>query len=78
MYGYYVCPLLADGRLTGRADSARCDTALTVQRASLEFDAGPAATTDFAQACQTLAAATCRNRVELADHATDAQWIKTC
>ncbi|MFE7478186.1 hypothetical protein ACFU98_45450 [Streptomyces sp. NPDC057575] len=40
-HGDYICPLLADGRLIGRADFARRDTALTIQHASLEPDAGP-------------------------------------
>ncbi|WP_331753659.1 MULTISPECIES: DNA glycosylase AlkZ-like family protein [unclassified Streptomyces] len=71
-YGYYVCPLLADGRLTGRADFARRDTALTIQHASLEPDAGPEATSDFTEACRTLAAATGQTRIELADHAAEA------
>ncbi|MET8746206.1 crosslink repair DNA glycosylase YcaQ family protein [Streptomyces sp. NPDC004728] len=75
-YGYYVCPLLAEGRLIGRADFTRRDTTLTIQRASLEVDAGPEATADFAQACQTLAAATCQARIELGNHARDATWLK--
>ncbi|MGW4229445.1 DNA glycosylase AlkZ-like family protein [Streptomyces sp. NPDC004980] len=69
-YGYYVCPLLADGRLIGRADFARRDTALIIQRASLEPGAGPDAPTAFTQACRTLAAATGHTHLEVADHAT--------
>ncbi|MFD7974120.1 DNA glycosylase AlkZ-like family protein [Streptomyces clavifer] len=69
-YGYYVCPLLADGRLIGRADFARRDTALIVQRASLEPGAGSDAPTAIAQACHTLAAATGHTRIEAADRAT--------
>lgn len=70
-YGYYVCPLLADSRLIGRADFTRRGDALTVQRASLELDAGLEAATLFAQSCRTLAAATGQTRVECADHVTD-------
>ncbi|MFD6280977.1 DNA glycosylase AlkZ-like family protein [Streptomyces sp. NPDC060209] len=70
-YGYYVCPLLADSRLIGRADFARSDTTLTIQRASLEADAGPQANTFFAQACRTLAVANGQTRIELADLAAD-------
>ncbi|MER5966863.1 crosslink repair DNA glycosylase YcaQ family protein [Streptomyces sp. NPDC002057] len=72
IYGYYVCPLLADGRLIGRADFARRDTILTIQRASLEPAAGPDAATSFAHACRRLTAATGQAAIKLAGPATDA------
>ncbi|WP_158073354.1 DNA glycosylase AlkZ-like family protein [Streptomyces sp. CB02115] len=34
-HGYYVCPVLADGRLIGRADLARRGDSLTTERSSL-------------------------------------------
>ncbi|MEU5416194.1 DNA glycosylase AlkZ-like family protein [Streptomyces clavifer] len=68
-YGYYACPLLADGRLIGRADFSRCETALIIQRVNLEPGAGSNAPTAFTQACRTLAAATGHTRIEVADHA---------
>ncbi|MEV6575734.1 crosslink repair DNA glycosylase YcaQ family protein [Streptomyces sp. NPDC051577] len=57
-HGYYVCPLLADGRLIGRADLARQHGALVVHRASFERDAGPDAPVQLVQAGHALAAAT--------------------
>ncbi|MFF3808035.1 DNA glycosylase AlkZ-like family protein [Streptomyces sp. NPDC002032] len=44
VHGYYVCPLLAGGRLIGRADLARHDGTLTIHRVTLEPHAGPDAT----------------------------------
>ncbi|MGW9369623.1 DNA glycosylase AlkZ-like family protein [Streptomyces xanthophaeus] len=66
-HGYYVCPLLADNRLIGRADLARRGNNLTVLRASLEPDAGPDAAACFAQACRALTRATGQAGIELAD-----------
>ncbi|MEU9000780.1 crosslink repair DNA glycosylase YcaQ family protein [Streptomyces sp. NPDC048551] len=53
VHGYYVCPLLAGGRLIGRADLARHDGTLTIHRVTLE----PHAT------------ATGQTRIEVADGA---------
>ncbi|MGW6971632.1 DNA glycosylase AlkZ-like family protein [Streptomyces sp. NPDC054952] len=64
-HGYYVCPLLADGRLIGRADLARQDGALNVRQASFERDAGPDATAQLAQAAHALATATGQSRLQL-------------
>ncbi|KQX44503.1 hypothetical protein ASD29_00340 [Streptomyces sp. Root1295] len=70
-HGYYVCPLLADGRLIGRADLARCGDNLTVLQVGLEPHAGQGAAHHFAHACRTLAAATGRSHIELTGAATD-------
>ncbi|MFC8175989.1 DNA glycosylase AlkZ-like family protein [Streptomyces sp. NPDC057325] len=70
-HGYYVCPLLADGHLIGRADFARHNGALTIQQASLEPHAGPDAATTLARSCQSLAAAIGHDRIELAEGAAD-------
>ncbi|MFJ3841843.1 DNA glycosylase AlkZ-like family protein [Streptomyces sp. NPDC090054] len=71
IHGYYVCPLLADGRLIGRADLARKDETLTILQAGFEPGAGPDTPTHFADACRSLAAATTRTRIELADSAAE-------
>ncbi|MFJ1787212.1 DNA glycosylase AlkZ-like family protein [Streptomyces anulatus] len=70
-HGYYVCPLLADGRLIGRADLARRGETLTILQAGLEPDPGPDAAHHFAHACRTLAAATGRSHVAFGTDATD-------
>lgn len=70
-HGYYVCPLLADGRLIGRADLARRGDNLTVLQVGLEPHAGQDAAHHFAHACRTLAAATGRSHIELTAGATD-------
>ncbi|MFF8505845.1 winged helix-turn-helix domain-containing protein [Streptomyces anulatus] len=70
-HGYYVCPLLADGRLIGRADLARRGETLTILQAGLEPGPGPDAAHHFAHACRTLAAATGRSHLAFDTDATD-------
>ncbi|WP_079044124.1 DNA glycosylase AlkZ-like family protein [Streptomyces anulatus] len=70
-HGFYVCPLLADGRLIGRADLARRGDNLTVLQVGLEPHAGQGAAHHFVHACRTLAAATGRSHIELTGGATD-------
>lgn len=60
-HGSYVCPLLADGRLIGRADLAGRGDNLTVLRVGLEPHAGQDTAHHFARACRTLA---CGNRAQ--------------
>ncbi|MFF4323856.1 DNA glycosylase AlkZ-like family protein [Streptomyces sp. NPDC001568] len=71
IHGYYVCPLLAEGRLIGRADLARNNETLTILKAGFEPGAGLDAPTHFADACRSLAAATTQTRIELADSAAE-------
>ncbi|MFJ1789649.1 DNA glycosylase AlkZ-like family protein [Streptomyces anulatus] len=70
-HGYYVCPLLADGRLIGRADLARRGETLTILQAGLEPGPGPDAAHHFAHACRTLAAATGRSHIAFDTDTTD-------
>ncbi|MFD9574654.1 DNA glycosylase AlkZ-like family protein [Streptomyces sp. NPDC059982] len=71
VHGYYVCPLLADGRLISRADLARHDGTLTIHRVTLEPHAGLDALTHLAHACDTLATATGQTRTVLVDGTMD-------
>ncbi|MER5561232.1 crosslink repair DNA glycosylase YcaQ family protein [Streptomyces sp. NPDC002506] len=57
-HGYYVCPLLVDGRLIARADLTSTPTGLTIHQASFETHAGPDGIDHFASACRTLATTT--------------------
>ncbi|MFJ2406951.1 DNA glycosylase AlkZ-like family protein [Streptomyces xanthochromogenes] len=70
-HGYYVCPLLADGRLVARADLASTSAGLTIHQASFEPHAGPEAAARFASACQTLATTTGTDRVTVQADAAD-------
>ncbi|MGW8333120.1 DNA glycosylase AlkZ-like family protein [Streptomyces sp. NPDC055897] len=64
-HGYYVCPLLADGRLIARADLTSTPTGLTIHQASFEPHAGPETAVHFASACHTLATTTGTNRISI-------------
>ncbi|MFE6030499.1 DNA glycosylase AlkZ-like family protein [Streptomyces niveus] len=70
-HGYYVCPLLADGRLIGRADLTRHDNALTVLHASFEDHAGPDAHSHFARASHHMATLTTQTHTLIADDAAE-------
>ncbi|MFF3020044.1 DNA glycosylase AlkZ-like family protein [Streptomyces sp. NPDC057939] len=71
IHGYYVCPLLAEGRLIGRADFARSAGTLTILKVSFEPGTGPDTPTHFATACRSLAAATTQTRIELAENTAE-------
>ncbi|MEU2951010.1 DNA glycosylase AlkZ-like family protein [Streptomyces xanthochromogenes] len=70
-HGYYVCPLLADGRLIARADLSSTPSGLTVRRASFEAHAGPNALAQFTVACHAMAATTGTSRITIAADAAD-------
>ncbi|MCX5387507.1 crosslink repair DNA glycosylase YcaQ family protein [Streptomyces sp. NBC_00083] len=70
-HGYYVCPLLADGRLIARADLASTSAGLTIHQASFEPHAGPETAAHFASACRTLATTTGTHRISIEADAAD-------
>lgn len=76
-HGYYVCPLLAHGRLIGRADLTRHDNTLTVLRLTFEDDAGPDAPDHFAGACHRMSTLTSQARTVIADNAADPALVGT-
>ncbi|MGW3956837.1 DNA glycosylase AlkZ-like family protein [Streptomyces sp. NPDC004752] len=58
-YGYYVCPLLTNDRLTARADLTRTSTGITVLGHTTEPDAPPDTPTHLTDALMQLTALTC-------------------